>query len=95
MEYIFKFTTVLLAMALVDVCWAYYFIKVSERKSLASGGWAVLLFITGAFVTSNYVEDKTFIVAAALGSFIGTYFTVEYKRRVEDKEPKEDKKPNS
>ena len=88
MEYILKFTGVTCAMGLVDVCWAFYFIKVGERKSLHSGLWAIALFISGAFVTTSYIEDKTLLIAAALGSFIGTYATVEYKKRKELKEQK-------
>ena len=70
----------MIAMALTDVCWAYYFINVEERKSLSAGLWASALFLFGASVTTNYVQDKTLIFAALLGSFIGTYATIEFKK---------------
>lgn len=85
MDYAFKFVEVMLAMAATDVCWAYYFIKVDERRAIGAGLWAVTLFICGATVTANYVNDKSLIIAAALGSFLGTYGTIKYKKYKESK----------
>jgi hypothetical protein len=42
---------------------------------------SVLLFLSGAVVTTNYVGDNTLVFAAALGEFIGTYFTVKFKKK--------------
>lgn len=89
MEYAVKFLLVMLAMALTDVCWTYYFIKVNERRSMQAGFWAILLFFSGAVVTTNYVEDSSMMVAAAIGSFVGTTLTIEYKKMKERKERKE------
>lgn len=83
MEYLIKFLTVMVAMAAVDVCWTYYFIKIDERKEVGAGVWAVVLLLFSAFVTTNYVYDKSLIVAAAIGSFLGTYFTVKHKKNKE------------
>ena len=78
------FIGVAIAMFLADVCWAYYFIKIEERKSVAAGVWAVFIYMFGAFTVASYMEDKTLIAAAMIGSFLGTYCTVEYKKRKED-----------
>jgi hypothetical protein len=75
-------------MILADICWTYYFIKIEERKSIASGIWASLIYIFGAFTVTSYVEDKRLIAAAIIGSFIGTSATVEYKKRREKKNAK-------
>ena len=76
----------MLAMVITDVCWAFYFIKVDERRAIGAGLWATALFICGATVTANYVEDKSLMIAAALGSFVGTWATIEYKRKKELKD---------
>jgi hypothetical protein len=81
MIYLAKFLFVMIAMALTDMCWAYYFMKVEERNAPQAGMWAVLLFLSGAVVTTNYVGDNTLVFAAALGAFIGTYFTVKFKKK--------------
>ena len=83
--YLTQFIGVMIAMFLADVCWAYYFIKIDERKSVAAGTWAALIYIFGAFTVTSYINDKSLIAAAIIGSFLGTYCTVEYKKRKENK----------
>lgn len=85
MIYTLKFIGVLLAMGLADVCWAYYFITIDERKSVAAGIWAVFIYMFGAFTVTSYMEDRSLIIAAMIGSFVGTYLTVEYKKKKENK----------
>lgn len=72
-------------MILADISWTYYFIKVEERKSLSAGIWSALIVVFGIFTTINYVEDRTLIVAAIIGAFIGTFLAVEIKNRNEAK----------
>jgi peptidoglycan biosynthesis protein MviN/MurJ (putative lipid II flippase) len=83
MDYTIKFLVVMFAMILTDVCWTVYFMKVEERKSVSAGIWSALIMLAGGTVTMNYVEDKTLLIAALIGAFIGTAGTVEYKRRKE------------
>ena len=83
MSYTLQFLGVMGAMFLADICWAYYFITIDERKSVAAGVWAVFIYMFGAFTVTSYMQDKTLIVAAMIGSFLGTYVTVEYKKRKE------------
>jgi len=85
MEYIIKFILVALAMIVADVCWTFYFIKVEERKVIASGIWSSLIIIASAFITTSYVEDRSLVPAAVIGAFIGTAGTVWYKKHKENK----------
>lgn len=89
LSYVLKFLSVMLSMALADVCWTYYFIKIEERRSISAGLWASLIYVFGAFTVTSYIEDKTLIAAAIIGSFIGTALTVEYKKRKENKKAQE------
>jgi len=57
MSYALQFLGVLVAMFLADVCWAYYFIKIDERRSVAAGIWAVLIYMFGAFIVTSYMEE--------------------------------------
>lgn len=88
MNFTEKFFLVMGSMILADVCWAYYFIKIEERKPIPAGIWASLIYIFSAFIVTSYVEDKRLIAAAIIGSFIGTAATVEYKKRKEAKNGK-------
>ena len=82
-SYTLKFLIVMISMILADICWAYYFIKIEERKSIPAGIWASLIYIFGAFTVTSYINDKSLIIAAIIGSFVGTSLTVEYKKRKE------------
>lgn len=85
MTYCVKFICVLIAMAIADVCWTYYFIKIDERKSIPAGLWGSAVYLCGAFGVISYTEDRSLIIAAVIGSFLGTWLTVEYKKTKEDK----------
>jgi hypothetical protein len=80
MDYVFilKFISVIIAVALTDMCWALYFIKIGEKKPVHSAVWASFLMLFGAFTTISYMGNKELIIAAIIGAFIGTYFTVKY-----------------
>ena len=71
----------MIAMILADVCWTYYFIKVEERKAIPAGIWSSLIIIASSFITTSYVEDRSLIIAAVIGAFIGTAGTVYFKNK--------------
>jgi hypothetical protein len=86
MTYALTFLGVAITLFLADVFWALYFIKIEERNSVMSGVYGSLIYLFGAFAVTQYTEDKSFIIAAVLGAFLGTYVTVEWKRRKDKKE---------
>lgn len=71
----------MLSVAVADICWAMYFIKIGNKQSIKASFWATLIIVLSAFTTVNYVHDSTLIIAAALGAFIGTYISVEWNKR--------------
>jgi hypothetical protein len=74
--YLIKFLTVMLSMILADICWTKYFMVIADRKVLAAGIWSAAIILFGAICTTEYVTDRTLIVAAMLGAFIGSSLTV-------------------
>lgn len=85
MDYILSFISVFLAVMIADVCWTFYFIKIEERKSLAAGIWGAGVYLCGAFAVVSYTTDRSLIIPAVLGAILGTWATVEYKKRKEKK----------
>jgi len=75
---------VFLAMVLADICWAYYFISIEQRKSILAGLWGSAIYIFGAFTVTHYINDIKYLIPAVLGSFVGTMISVEYKKRKEN-----------
>jgi hypothetical protein len=80
MVYATNFLIVMGAMILADICWAKYFIKVSEKKPVHAGLWGSSIILFGAICTTEYVNDKSLIIAAMLGAFIGTAATVHFDK---------------
>jgi len=85
MEYTLKFTLVMATLFVADVFWALYFLKIQEKNPLMSGIYGSVIYLLGAVAVTQYTEDKSFIIAAVIGAFLGTYVTVEWKRRKENK----------
>jgi hypothetical protein len=85
MTYTLTFIGVMISMFLVDICWAKYFIYVSEKKPFQSAVWGCLIMIFGAFTTINYVEDRSLLIAAIIGGFAGTYTAVYKEARKTEK----------
>jgi hypothetical protein len=57
--------------------------KGRRKKSLPAGIWSALIVVFGIFTTINYVDDRSLVMAAIIGAFIGTFLAVEIKRRAE------------
>jgi hypothetical protein len=81
MSYILSFIGVMMAMIIADVCWTYYFIKVEERKAISAGVWSSLIIVASSFITTSYVQDRSLVLAAVIGAFIGTAGTVYFKKK--------------
>ena len=79
-----KFIGVMFSMILADVCWTMYFIEVDRRRPIPAGIWGASIILFGAFTTVEYVADHRYLIAAFIGSFIGTAGTVYYKKKKEN-----------
>lgn len=75
-------------MMAVDMAWTMYMIEVEKRRSLMAGLWSAGIMLFGSFVTLSYVEDRRYLISAAIGAFVGTAGTVYYKKRKEKKDGK-------
>lgn len=81
--FITQFLVVLLFMILQDIAWGMYVIKVDKREAFKAGIWSALIMVFSSYVVISYMGDHKFIIAAILGSFIGTYITVAYHDKLE------------
>ncbi len=75
LEYIQTF----LQMLVLDFLWAVYIRSVAQHAAVKAGVIGSALFILGSLVTISYVHDAWNIVPAALGGFLGTYWSVRRK----------------
>lgn len=83
MTYILMCILVFVALFLSDICWIGYFISIEKRNSLWAAIWGTTIYLFSIFAITNFIHDISLLIPAILGSFIGTYVVVEYKKRNE------------
>jgi hypothetical protein len=76
MPYALKFLMVMVSVGLADVCYVYYFLSVTARRPFRAGLWSMAVLGLFANSTISYVGDNTLLIAALLGGFLGTYYSV-------------------
>jgi len=77
-EFWLQFAGVVGLVTFSDVCWTFYFIKTAERMATQAAGWSAVVVGVSAVSTVAYVHDVRFVVAAMLGAFLGTFFTIKF-----------------
>lgn len=65
-----------LAIAIMDVCYAYWARRAAQGAALEASAWATVLIVLNGLAMVNIVNDLWNIVAAAFGAFIGTYVAI-------------------
>ena len=68
--------TTFLAMLAVDYFFGKYTIATAERKPLSASNWGVGILLANSIVVMEYVHDHWLVLAAAAGSWLGTYLSV-------------------
>jgi len=76
-----KHILVFFAAMIVDSVWAFYIIATAEKDAIKSTLLSGLIFLTGAFLTLSYVQDKIYLISAVLGGMIGTYLSIKFKNK--------------
>lgn len=64
---------VLAAVMLMDWLWTQYTLAVSSRSAHRAACISVGLYLLGAFVTIEYVQDWRLIPFALVGAYAGTW----------------------
>lgn len=64
-----------------DITWARYTLTVSAHKAFEASLWSVLIMLSGAVNIVAIAGDPWFIAPAAMGAFVGTYYTIKHARR--------------
>lgn len=75
---------VCISTLLVDIVWAYYFIKIAQKNPHQSAFLSILIALTSAYVTISYVANPYFLIPVAIGAYIGTYFAVKRHKNSKD-----------
>src|SRR4029079_14231277 len=68
------------ATALTDAVCVMFTSSVVHRRDLAAANWGSLTYMLSAFAVISFTNNWTYVVFAALGSWIGAYASMQYLR---------------
>ncbi len=64
-------------MVAVDFLWTIYIRRTNQGKAVQAAASSMCVMLFGGLVTISYIDNKWFLVPAALGCFLGTFLTVQ------------------
>ena len=74
------FFAVFIATLITDALWALYVIHTTKKSPLLAASYGSLIHILSAFTVISYTKNYFYLIPLVIGSFIGTYLTVKYKK---------------
>lgn len=72
---------VVAATALTDAVCVLFTTSIIHHRGLAAANWSALSYMLSAFAVISFTNNWIYVVFAALGSWIGAYFTMQYLHR--------------
>lgn len=72
---------VFVAALLADVVWARYTISVAAHAPRLAAIWATFIILIGVVNIDAYIASRWFVIPAAAGAAVGTYYTVRHAER--------------
>lgn len=67
---------VVASTALTDAVYVMFTAAVARRNRMAAATWSSVWYLISSFAVISYTRDWTYVVFAALGSWIGAYASV-------------------
>ena len=69
---------VFLAMFVMDMVWTLYIRALAQGKIITAASLSALVYTISALSFVEIVKDTYLLIPAALGAFLGTYFTMKW-----------------
>lgn len=64
---------VVLSTAATDAVYVFFTASVSSRRRVSAATWSSVWYLLSSFAVITYTRDWTYVIFAALGSWIGAY----------------------
>ena len=74
------FLLVLIATGVTDALWALYMIYVTKKSAFLAASYGSFIHILSAFTVISYTKNYYYLIPLVIGSFIGTYTVVKYRK---------------
>lgn len=73
---------ILVAYFVLDAMYAYYTIKVTEKRPVSAATIGALMHFIIAFGVLSYVHSFLYVFPIVIGSWLGTYSMVRYEQQL-------------
>lgn len=67
---------VLVSTAVTDAVYVMFTAAVARRRRVAAATWSSVWYLISSFAVISYTRDWTYVIFAAIGSWIGAYASV-------------------
>jgi hypothetical protein len=67
---------VFVSTAVTDAVYVMFTAAVARRRRIAAATWSSVWYLISSFAVISYTRDATYVVFAALGSWVGAYSSV-------------------
>jgi uncharacterized membrane protein YhaH (DUF805 family) len=69
---------VVVATACTDAVYVLFTNAVVRRRRLPAASWSSIWYLLSSFAVINYTHHWSYVIFAAVGSFIGAYLTITF-----------------
>jgi hypothetical protein len=73
--------TIFLGSLLIDILWTFTVMRTAEKKALESAFFSSAVTLLAGLITIEYVQNRWYLIPAALGGFMGNYLTLKWELR--------------
>jgi len=67
---------VILSTAITDAVYVFFNAAVASRRRIAAASWSSMWYLLSAFAVISYTSNWTYVLFAALGSWIGGFLSI-------------------
>jgi hypothetical protein len=69
---------VVISTAATDAVYVFFTAAVSGRRRTSAATWSSIWYLLSSFAVITYTRDWTYVIFAALGSWIGAYLSMSF-----------------
>jgi hypothetical protein len=69
---------VVVSTAATDAVYVFFTAAVSGRRRISAATWSSVWYLLSSFAVITYTRDWTYVVFAAVGSWIGAYLSMSF-----------------
>jgi len=82
-KFILPHVTVFTITLVVDIFWANYNMRSSEKRPHPAAFWSAMIVLAGTFSTQIWLANHWVVIDGALGAYVGTWWAVRNGKKKE------------